>query len=86
MWQPIETEPPIGTVAVLYTPPEPADDGFEGLDYRYDLAIFRETLLGQNWHEQGTNHLVREREDLGWVMPTHWMPLPPPPERLQGEG
>ena len=76
-WQPIESAPPVGTIAILYSPSEASD--FEGLDYRYSLAIFGETAFGKNWHEQGTNHLVSEREDLGLAMPTHYLPLPASP-------
>ena len=78
-WQDIADAPPVGTIAMLYTPPTEADEEFEGLDYRYELAMFRETELGRNWHEQGTNHLVSERKDMGWELPTHFMPLPASP-------
>jgi len=74
-WQPIETAPQDGTCAVLYFP-QHAHEGFDGLDYRYRLAIYRDG----RWRDQGTNHDSFEGVDPSYDdTPTHWRPLPPPP-------
>jgi hypothetical protein len=74
-WQPIEAAPLDGTVAVLYFP-QHAHDGFDGVDYRYRFAIYREG----GWRDQGTNHDSFEGADLSYEdVASHWMPLPEPP-------
>ncbi|MEO1905912.1 MAG: hypothetical protein ABGX08_02680 [Citromicrobium sp.] len=79
-WQPIETEPEIGTVAILYFPQEVSDD-FDGIDYRFQIAIYKRTPLGDNWHEQGTNHLSFDGPDMkgDWTA-SHYLPLSEPTE------
>ncbi len=76
-WQPIETAPKDGTIAVLYFPQHAcADDGW--LDYRYRLCVYRAECGG--WLDQGTHHNSFEGTDLsGNDRATHWQPLPPPP-------
>lgn len=77
-WQDIEQDPEDNTVAVLYFP-EHADDGFDGVDYRYRLAIFREG----RWRDQGTNHDSFEGVSFDYDdIATHYMPFPSPPEQL----
>jgi hypothetical protein len=73
-WRPIESAPKEGTAAILYFP-QHADDGFDGLDYRYRLAIYRDG----GWRDQGTNHDSFEGPDLTYGdLATKWATVEPP--------
>ena len=80
-WQPIETAPKDGTQFMAYQ----ADDG-RGHSF---FAVAR--MLREEWHAyepiDGTDTYRREKKsrlvmvpDHHWFKPTHWMPLPAPPE------
>ena len=87
MWQPIETAPRDGQLVWLvstgelhigyFDPPNTWDDADKG---RWILkTTFSETRIGRTI---GSCHHACKNDET----PTAWMPLPPPPERLQGEG
>jgi hypothetical protein len=68
-WQPISTAPKDGTRLLV-------SEGGE-----VQVVAWRATPYGrQNWGaDDGESVFV-----AGWFSPTHWMPLPPPPERALG--
>jgi hypothetical protein len=63
-WQPIETAPKDGTVVLLYWP---------------TMGIYVYPLAGFHMGDEYGWELSANRE-YGEVMPTHWMPMPAPPE------
>ena len=75
-WQPIETAPRDGTWVLVYGALEYSD---EGDVTRQAVAQFTETLNARKcngrwamaWYDGGY---------YGMIVPSHWMPLPPPPE------
>lgn len=79
-WQPIESAPPIGTVAVLHFPQD-ACDSFDGLDYSFRLAVYRNIeVIGPCWCDQGTNHdSFEDFERGGDCMAKAYLPIPAPP-------
>ncbi len=89
-WQPIEQEPPEGTVAVLYhakrfytdarTGDVAAPMG-NGRDYgtMCDIGVF----MDGNWCEAYSGHDTIEPWTDPDDMPTHWMPLPPAPHTVE---
>lgn len=83
MWQPIETAPRDGGWFAICVAGEGLSyevgcyEPYHGRQFiELESGLFRaeEYLLGE-W--RGFNNMHRA---------THWMPLPPPPERLQEEG
>jgi hypothetical protein len=81
-WQPIETAPRDGTHIM----------GYNG-DERYELSNIKETWMGkapegsinyQKWMDgeipRNTGWEYVERDCCFKWSPTHWMPLPAPPE------
>ena len=72
-WQPIETAPKDGTLVILY-------GGYFGVSlgsWREDdyLAERGEMWLDNSYDEYSTGF-------ASWPLePSHWMPLPPPPEQ-----
>ncbi len=74
-WRPIETAPKDGTRGLLYCP---------GMPLPIHVGFYRD--------RQTLDYGVATRSDSGWVieafavmaarwqLPTHWMPLPEPPE------
>lgn len=71
MWQPIETAPKDGKPVLLYVPKQPFSDQED--PFPFELEV---TLVGAYY-------------DAAWRLaaydafrysPTHWMPLPPPPQ------
>ena len=70
-WQPIETAPKDGTRILLY----PAFSNGRG-QYQGDIGYFYSP--GECWYLQNVGHLN------GRWRPTHWMPLPPPPDHHDG--
>ena len=70
-WKPIETAPKEeGVVVLVYEPGLPHFDIF--------MAEWVHDIVGKRWQQWNT-------EDPAWLHPTHWMPLPPPPDRQEGE-
>ena len=72
-WQPIETAPKDGT-AILVT----CGELFAVVEWDEHAASYPSNE-GVGWRDAG---------DIGWAgtqghMPTHWMPLPQPPEQGQ---
>ncbi len=76
-WQDMGSKPPIGTLALLFTPHE--GERHEGLSLarwdalQYEVAVFSEW----GWQEPGTGHTDYGEDWRG--TPTAWLPLPPPP-------
>lgn len=70
-WQPIETAPKDGRELLVASTAQ-----FGGLW----VARFRLPLHGE---PQNQTHYVKEWRDSNgrWSTPTHWMPLPPPPQK-----
>lgn len=68
MWQPIETAPKDGTRVLLFTTHIPND-------------YYNESFIGVQIGRWDCGHMSDgwEFENIG--EPTHWMPLPPPPEQ-----
>jgi hypothetical protein len=66
-WQPIETAPKETSILIARFSTEPAC---------YRVAYYDDAANPYPWHvedaAQGFNH--------HWQWPTHWMPLPSPPE------
>jgi hypothetical protein len=76
-WQPIETAPRDGTPVLLYFAHYPIyEPDYRNAAERCEVGWFS----GGVWHESGTAHDLFEpwRDKAG--RPTHWMPLPPPPQ------
>lgn len=69
-WQPIETAPKDGRSVLLWMP------GGDGTDdeRRCDIGC---------WGVPDWSHYEMWLMNMGdgWFAPTHWMPLPPPPEQ-----
>lgn len=68
-WQPISTAPKWWTPVILHDP-EAEPSVFEG----YFAGEDNDREAG--WHESGNSKLR--------FNPTHWLPLPPPPENVNG--
>lgn len=70
-WQPIETAPKDGSDVLIRCPGDSVHEArwIDWSNSRYDL---RHRLTG--WYWAGYDGAV------GPVLPTHWRPLPPPPE------
>jgi hypothetical protein len=72
-WQPIETAPKDGTQIVLIIKrPYTSSDG--GTEYEQSFVISRFCNYDKMWLEINYG---KNWEDI----PTHWMPLPKPPEQ-----
>lgn len=72
-WQPIDTAPKDGRTVICYWPSKDADN---------DVGLVGEPIVGvARWIKPG--HQFREHWAFEgkWTPydPTHWMPLPPPP-------
>lgn len=68
-WQPIETAPRDGTWIFGYWPTMSITE--------YPRVIFADD------HSEHDIWFMPDNLDFGCVYPTHWMPLPPPPERIK---
>ena len=67
MWQTIDTAPDDYSVVLLYQPAGPGNAEAVGQGHRIDLHEHAH----DKWVFQATGYIVE---------PTHWMPLPDPPE------
>lgn len=67
-WRPIKTAPKDGTYILLY---RPAEDGRQ-----------KDAVREGKYHRYGMNDTWRVRSGGVWDIdaPTHWMPMPNPPE------
>jgi hypothetical protein len=78
-WQPIETAPKDGNAALFYgrhtgSPPD-AQRGVVAGDHWWGI------LLWDIWRRDRPGMWVFAKDgNPPWSEPTHWMPLPPPPE------
>ncbi|WP_442935585.1 DUF551 domain-containing protein [Nitratireductor sp. CH_MIT9313-5] len=72
-WQPIETAPQDGSVILVYR----SDAGVFAAHYVEEDAHLSTAL---NPPEGNCYWFSTSGEDLTGDMPTHWMPLPSPPE------
>ena len=72
-WQPIETAPRDGTEILLYV---------GTLCHDYGVAWWN-----GEWWEMGSRECagMKDRFDVEFGAPTHWMPLPEPPEDKNDE-
>lgn len=75
-WQPIETAPKDETLILLF--------GKERYGECYDLdEVVIQIGYWSTWHSgQWRLELFGPNEDTLWFIPTHWMPLPPPPSDI----
>ena len=65
-WQPIESAPKDGTLVLLFVP--------KGVDAPVSIGCYDGDSLADSW-------LVMEPDFMAsWCIPTHWQPLPTPPE------
>ncbi len=65
MWQPIETAP--------------TDEDFLAWSEGETVGMARLAISGEYCETVWWNDADQEYQDGTWI-PTHWMPLPPPPE------
>lgn len=77
-WRPIESAPDEPCGVLLYYPIEDCHPGLiPGQTYAVQVAFWN----GARFCEQGTAHdVLDERADAPEERPTHWQPLPAPPE------
>jgi hypothetical protein len=79
-WQPIETAPKDGRRCLIYVPRQPtASDPSEFTVYVASYVGGRES--GDVWFTMLRGKKATHGEDI--YKPTHWMPLPPPPETAE---
>ena len=81
-WQPIETAPKDGTVIIIYAKQPIAGTGREWNGIH--AAKWNDGAIGNGW---GHGWRLAEYQNLGEGVsgnPTHWMPLPAPPEPPEG--
>jgi hypothetical protein len=79
-WQPIDTAP-VGESVLIYIP---------NADH-YGEGIYRALLIESDWMKDGNGKHPRHWQTTGLhigrdcvsQLPTHWMPLPDPPEVKQ---
>ena len=72
-WQPIETAPKDGTLVLLYDgSPWPSLGSWRRDYYREDL--------GEMWLDDSNDEYSLGCASLR-LNPSHWMPIPPPPEQ-----
>jgi len=79
IWQPIETAPRDGTEILLSN----GKDVAQGWYVHDEGGITEHRDLDGNWMDQTESDGYIGWFDVGGCMgpdPTHWMPLPPPPE------
>ena len=77
-WQPIETAPKDGVVVILGR----WMDEF-GFVHGYGHFEGRPSAFVSGWITHGFDPVM---SNLGLASPTHWMPLPPPPEAERHHG
>ena len=72
-WQPIESAPQDGTQVILWTSTDNADDAL----------YVRDLLDGEHVNEVQIGYFNEDEDEWSTTYigkPTHWMPLPPPPQ------
>ena len=74
-WQPIETAPKDGSV-VLIADAEHVNEAH----YVFEVGEFLvSNYPDPYWEKYDHSYWDRHNDDSDWYEPTHWMPLPPPP-------
>lgn len=77
-WRPIDTAPRDGTMILCWSTIWAGEisnpDEREGLAYVAYYASGKSDYLGEWWNVHGGDAYS------AWIQPTHWMPLPTPPE------
>lgn len=73
-WQPIETAPRDGSEIILH------DRGTVGTGFYSEAPEARRAEAGWFWEDDRGNLLIAKNAD-----PTHWMPLPSPPQDREGQ-
>lgn len=79
-WQPIETAPRDATAVLVMS-----DDWPGTPDGRAQECNGHNTYVAAWWSEEGPNgawvcYMDAVHDPLCPIVPTHWMPLPPPPK------
>lgn len=86
-WQPIETAPRDGTVVKLLIPYEPSifsEEQCADVGYWQDWSQASMKRMGMDWEKWGGGCWRFNGDDGEFdIQPTHWMPLPSPPEPQQ---
>lgn len=77
-WQPIETAPKDGTIVLLWS--RSSDEWATGLWQDVGLPQFFTPVAGMWVRNLYVAHDPTSNPYLPINDPTHWMPLPPPPE------
>jgi hypothetical protein len=85
-WQPIDTAPLAGTMVDLWVVAVPRYNAYfekyftDGDDQRLTDCIFEDDQW-KHWTEIGDHEYDPHHEPIGdCFKPTHWMPLPEPPQ------
>lgn len=81
MWQPIETAPKDGSAILVFCTPSQELSG-----YRREEDVEREVITTAYWDDYYPEWCLcvawgYEAEQRCYEAPTHWQPLPPPPEK-----
>lgn len=80
-WQPIDTAPKDGSEIILY-PHHMSGvwDSFADSWRVWQIPLNADLLIDASGHKLGNPVFEVMANSLGMPDPTHWMPLPPPPE------
>lgn len=82
IWQPIETAPKDGTWIIVTTPHAEDEDPLESNEPDCCIVRWAADIHGDGWAWE----TAWADQALNTTLPTHWMPLPPPPHTKEGEG
>lgn len=76
-WQPIATAPKDGTQILALCQPRFFETG-KPMDFNYMAVVWWRKAKDPKWGETRWKHALND----SYAEPTHWMPLPSPPEAL----